>query len=210
MRPTHWTTPLFPSSTGPVAEPILRSFDQGLPLPGARSFRFRTGVTALRMAAFGVVGLAIAGFGVTIAPSIQRPLQPVTYGAGAVFLLMVVASLRLALLAFLDLRSGSGNVLIVTPTVVVRRRRGKVDSWPFAEFPGLTFVIQFRRATSCTSPNLADGPPSEALLEDKLMRGAVNGIHLNRPQETFGADLIDDASFGPLDEILRALVARRP
>jgi hypothetical protein len=210
MRPTHWTTPLFPSSTGPVAEPILRSFDQGLPLPGARIFRFRPWATALRMAAFGLLGLAIAGFCVKVAPTIRRPFEAVTYGGGAVFLLMVVSSLRLALLAFFDLRSGRGNVLIVTPTVVVRRRRGKVDSWPFAEFPGLTFVIQFRRATSCTSLNLADGPPSEALLEDKLMRGAVNGIHLNRPQETFGADLIDDASFGPLDEILRALVARRP
>jgi hypothetical protein len=179
-------------------------------LPEARIFRFRAGVTALRMAAFAALGVAIVGFGVSIAPSIHRPFQPVTYGAAAVFLLMVVASLRLAFLAFLDLRSGGGNVLIVTPAVVVRRRRGKIDSWPFAEFPGLTFVIQSRRATTSTSLNLADGSPSEALLADKLMRGGVNAIHLNRPQETFGAVLVDDASFGPLDEILRALVARRP
>jgi hypothetical protein len=190
------------------AEPILRSFDQGLPLPDARIFRFQAGVTALRMAAFTAMGLALAGFGVSIAPSLHRPFQAVTYGAIATFFLVVLASLRLALLAYLDLRSARGNVLIVTPTVIVRRRRGKVDSWLFAEFPGLTFVVQSRRATTSTSLNLADGPPSEALLADKLRRGGVNAIRLNRSGESFGAVLIDDASFGRLDEIVRALVAR--
>jgi hypothetical protein len=160
------------------------------------------------MAGFGATALAMVAFAALIAPSVHRPFQAVTYGAMALFVLFVVASLRLALLACFDLRSASGNVLIVTPTAVVRRRRGKVDSWSFAEFPGVTFVIQSRRATTSTSLNLADGPPSQALLNDKLMRGGVNAIHLNRPGETFGPVLIDDGSFGALDEILRALVTR--
>ena len=192
----------------PVVPPILQTFDQGLPVPGARVFPFRAGAAASRMAGFGATGLALIAAGAWLGPELHRPFETATYVLIAVFVLFCGSSLWLAAQAFLDLRAGRTNVLIVTSEVVVRRRRGKVDSWPFAEFPGLTFVLQSRRAVKPTSLNLADGPPSEAFLDDRLMRGGIVDIRLDRAGETYGAVLVDDGTFGSLEEILRALVAR--
>jgi len=191
-----------------TADQLLQSFDRGVAIPDARVFRMRPLPTALRLVSYGAFGVACSWAAVVIGPHLNRPVPWGVYVAGAILVLLVAQALRLAISAAIDLDNRQGSVLIVTPTLVVRRRRKKVRSWSLAEFPGVTFILGSQRSVKPISVNRADGPATRAVVDDKLMRGSVTSIYLNHAGTTFDDELIDDASFGPMSEILRALTER--
>lgn len=171
-------------------------------------FRFHKVATVARMVIWAALGLGMVVFAVLVWPVARRPFTAISYGVGVVFLFFLVSSLRLAVLSLVDLMHAKNSVLVVTPTIVVRRRRNKVDGWSFAEFPGVTYAYPSRRSTISKSLNLADLPPPEDSVADALNASGLTVIYLNRPGQTFDKELIDDFSYGPMHDILRALVTR--
>jgi hypothetical protein len=191
-----------------TAAQILERLEQGLGVSGARVFGFRKAPTTARMVIWAAFGVGMVVFGVLLWPVARRPFTAVSYGIGAVFLFFLLSSLALAVTSLFDLLHAKNSILVVTPTIVVRRRRNKVDSWPFAEFPGVTYAYPSRRSTISKSLNLTDPSTSEDALAHALSARGITVIYLNRPGRTFDKELIDDFSFGPMHEILRALVDR--
>ena len=108
------------------------------------------------------------------------------------------------MISLVDLWHAKNSLLVVTPTTIVRRRRNKVVSWPFVEFPGVTYAYPSRRSTISKSLNLADLPPPEDAIAAATNASGITVIYLNRPTQTFDEELIDDFSFGSMNEILRA------
>jgi hypothetical protein len=193
-----------------TAPQLLERLDQGLGVPDARVFRFDKRATGGRMVIWAALGVGMVVFAALAWPAARRPFTAISYGVAAVFLFFLFSSLRLAVLSLVDLWHAKNTVLVVTPTIVVRRRRNKVDSWPFAEFPGLTYAYPSRRSTISKSLNLADLPPPEDSIAGAMNASGLTVVYLNRPGYTFDEELIDDSSFGPMNEILRALVTRAP
>lgn len=191
-----------------TAAQILDRLDQGLGVPDARVFGFHKVPTTTRMVIWGAFGAGMIVLAVLLWPAARRPFTAIHYGVGAVFLFFLLSSLSLAVTSLIDLLHAQNSVLIVTPAIVVRRRRNRVESWPFAEFPGITYAYPSRRSTISKSLNLTDPSTSEDSIAHALGASGITVIYLNRPGRTFDEELIDDFSFGPMQEILRALVTR--
>jgi Arc/MetJ-type ribon-helix-helix transcriptional regulator len=184
----------------------LEAFDAGALPPAARAFRYRRAPALLEVLIWGAI----------LVPILVPTLVPIFGGAavGGSVRASVVGFFRSsnaavdviaiglgALLGWrlvdrsLELLHAASNVLIVAPGGVVRRRRGKVASWPFSEFTDVTVVIQSRQSTSFPIRGGGAG-----------MNAAPATIYLNRSGNTFEDELVDDGSFGERSEILNALI----
>jgi hypothetical protein len=161
---------------------LLDAVDRGAHPPGVTLFRFQRGRTIANLVLYASFGGALLVFGVLIRSHVNLEAGGVAYGAIAVFLAVVLLSFWRALSKLRDLLHADTNLIIVAPVGLVRRLRGSVKVFSFSEFPDLNSVRSNRR---------------------------VESIYLNRDGRTFDQELVDDGSFGPMEELLGALRAVR-
>ena len=92
-------------------------------------------------------------------------------------------------------------MIVVAPEGVVRRLRGRVQSWPFAQFPDITLVVG-DRYNAGHSQRITLGSNTN------FFPGTVSAGYLNEPGASFQHELVDDGTFGPMGEILSAIALR--
>jgi hypothetical protein len=161
---------------------LLDAVDRGATPPGVTLFRFQRGRTVVNLVLYASFGGALLAFGVIMRSSVNLEAGAVAYGAIAIFVAIVLLTFWRALNKLLDLRHADTNLIVVAPIGLVRRLRGRVQPFPFSEFPDLNSVKS---------------------------NGRIESIYLNRDGQTFDQELVDDGSFGPMEEILGALRAVR-
>lgn len=162
---------------------LLEAVDRGAPPPDVAIFpfnRLRT-VTNLILYAGFTVALLVAGW--LLGGHLNFDSGAVAYGAIGAWGLFLLLSLWRAAEKARDLLHARSNVLAIAPFGVVRRLRGTVKAWPFAEHPEQTVVSQ---------------------------NGSIESIYLNRQGHTFDQLLVDDGTFGPMAKIALSLNAYRP
>jgi hypothetical protein len=157
---------------------MLEAVDSGGSIPNASVFRFNRTRTTANLAGYSVTAIAILVIGLVMRPSLNLQAGGVLYGAIAVWALFILGSAWRALNKGLDLKHANTNVLLITPLGVVMRRRGRVKSWPFSEYPEVQVVRSDRK---------------------------IDTIYLNRQGRSYDSELVDDGSFGPMEGIAGSL-----
>ena len=188
----------------------LEAFDAGTLPDVARAFRYRRAPALLEVLVWGAILVPIVG-GAIVRESVRADVLAFFRSANAVVDVIAIGLGVLLGWRFVDrsleLLQAASNVLIVAPGGVVRRRRGKVASWPFSEFTDVTVVIQSRRSTSFP---IRDGGAGTAAATAGDGRSPIGPdpatIYLNRSGYTFEDELVDDSSFGERYEILNAII----
>ena len=130
-----------------------------------------------------------------------------------------------------NLRYASSNLLLVCPEGVIRRLRGRVRSWPFAQYPDVAYGLNDMRSmqnneyssTRWERISLDSQRPGERPqqgVEDLTGGGhpfrdyfhfsstKLAGISLSEKGASFEEELVGDSTFGPMADILDAIVSR--
>ncbi len=162
---------------------LLADIDSGVKVPNTEVFRFNRLRTLTNTVIYAIVVVALIVVGLYLHDSVNPNAGGVFYGAISVWALLILASLWRAWSKFRDLLSADSNVLVVAPFGVILRRRNRVKTWLFEEFPETTQVVSNR---------------------------TLDSIYMNRKGRTFDQMLVDDGSFGPMSNIARALDQYRP
>ena len=162
---------------------MLTAIDAGQTIPNSTVFRFNRLRTVANLVLYGGFAVALVAVCLLLRGHINLAAGGVAYGAIGVFGLILLLTLWRAWNKGRDLLHAASNLLVVAPFGVVRRLRGGVKVWAFAELPEVTVVAQ---------------------------KGSIESIYLNRRGATFDQLLVDDGSFGPMSEIASALRAHRP
>lgn len=157
---------------------MLEAVDSGGNIPNVSAFRFNRLRTTANLIGYSATAVAILAVGLAMRTSLNLQAGGVYYGAIVVWALLILASAWRALNKGLDLKYANSNVLLIAPLGVVMRRRGRVKSWPFSEYPELQVVRSNRE---------------------------IDTIYLNRQGRTFDSELVDDGSFGPMATIAGCL-----
>jgi hypothetical protein len=190
-------------------EKILGDIDLGIPRADVTVFRFLKNRALMTAILSTLTGVVVLGAATALAPSIRPDAGSVRYGATAFVGLVALSAFWLAWRKATEIRDADRNVLVVAPEGVVRRLRGRVQSWPFAQFPDITFVVGDRYNPE-HSLRIALGSHK---IEDHIVRsnfysGKVSAVYLNEPGADFQHELVDDGIFGPMNEILAAIALR--
>jgi len=203
------------------AESILADIDHEIHRDDVTAFRFRKGRALTLASLFALTGFGVLGIAVALAPSLNPNVGAAKYGAAALVGLLVLAALWQAWQKLAELRHADTNLLVVSSGGVIRRLRGRVHSWPFARYPDIVLTVSSRQSPHYAAQpvrialgSLQPGEPS-AGEEDKLAyrryygtfgaRG-IGAIYLNEKDASFQHELVDDGTFGPMADILQALV----
>jgi hypothetical protein len=170
------------------------------------TFRFAKGRALTYAVLYGLVGVAIVAFAIVIAPNVNRNAGGVLYGAMAVAGLIVLSVLWRSFSRFRDYRWGDTNLLVVTAEGVLRRLRGQVRAWPFSEFADLQVVTMNRH----TGTKIYHVPlrPLGASGDAYPFAGGFESIYLNQEGGSFQQEIVDDGSFGPMQDIALAIIER--
>jgi hypothetical protein len=176
---------------------------------GVTVFRFAKGRTLSNAVLYTALGLAILGAAIAAFPHVNMDAGAVVYGAAAVAGLLVLSSLWRGASRFVDYHFADSNVLLVTPQGAVRRLRGKVRVWPFSDFPDLQ-VVTMSRHTGTAIYHVPLRAVGLERLPDEVptLLGGLESIHLNEPGGNFQHEIVDDGSFGPMEDIVAAIIAR--
>jgi hypothetical protein len=204
-------------------ESILADIDHGRHRDDVTVFRFRKGRALILTMLFGLTGVAVLGIAVALAPSMNPNAGAIRYGAAAFVGLVVLAALWQAWRKVDELRHADTNLLVVSSAGVIRRLCGRVQSWAFAQFPDVTLVIRSRQSPRYAAQPIRialdsrqPGEPSQGNEDPHAYRkyfGAfgprhLTAIYLNEKDGSFQHELVDDGTFGPMGDIVQALVTR--
>jgi hypothetical protein len=189
-------------------EKILASVDSGAVDRRWTVFRFRRGIVQMQAVAMGLLAAAIAGAAIVLRPYVAGGGWW-AWGAAGVSGLMVLSAVWSMTKALRDLRHAPTNVLVVSRDGVLRRLSGQVQTWSFDEYPGLNLVLRSRRGAAHQQIDLKKRKVDKDVKKSNYGGGAVNAVYLNQEGHTFQKELVSDNRFGPMSEIVRAIVERR-
>lgn len=189
-------------------EKILASVDSGAVDRRWTVFRFRRGIVQLQAAGMGLLALAITGATIALRPYVVGGGW-LAWGALVVSGLMVLSAVWSLIKALRDLRHAATNVLVVSRDGVLRRLAGQVQTWSFDEYPGLNLVLRSRRGAAHQQIDLKRRKVDKDVKKSNYGGGAVNAVYLNQEGHTFQKVLVSDKRFGPMSDIVRAIVERR-
>jgi hypothetical protein len=184
---------------------LLAKVDAGIS-NNETTFRFAKGRALTYAVLYGLFGITLVAFAIMLAPSVNTGAGGVLYGAMVVAGLIVLSALWRSLSRFLDFRWADTNVLVVTAEGVVRRLRGHVRAWPFSEYPNLQVVTMNRH----TGTKIYHVPlrPLGSSGDAYPFAGGFESIYLNQEGGSFQHEIVDDDSFGPMQDIAYAIVER--
>jgi hypothetical protein len=187
---------------------IIADIDNGIRRGDVTVFRFRKGRAVLNTLLFTLTGAGLTGAAVALAAHMTPAAGAIKHGLVAVAGLLALSAFWQAWRKGTEVRDADTNVLVVTPEGVLRRLRGQVQSWPFAQYSDISFVIRdLQRNGPAHTRRIELGAHQ---IEDDIVRadffgGNVMSIHLNEAGAGFQHELVDDGSFGSMHHILRAL-----
>jgi hypothetical protein len=193
------------------AESLLAEVERGGALSDATVFRFRKGRALLIASLLGLIGLAIIAAGAALAPHVNPKAGNIRYGVAAVAGAMAVVAVWLSWRKLTEARHADTNLLVVARDGVVRRLCGRVQCWPFVDFPVVTLVLynwHLNTPRKAVNIDLMSREIDASIVESNFYPGMVTVIYLSEAGATFQHELVDDGSFGPLHDIARALATR--
>jgi hypothetical protein len=190
---------------------LLAEVDRGSPRHDVVVFRFRKGRALLIATLLALIGIFVIGAAAAMAPHVNPNAGNVRYGVAVVAGLMALSALWQAWRKVTEVRYATTNVIVVCREGVVRRLRGRVQAFPFADFPVITFVLyNWHRNTPRKAVNVdvRAGAIDDHIVQTNFYAGQVTVIYLSEADATFQNELVDDGSFGPMHEIVRAILTR--
>ncbi len=190
------------------SEQILAAVDSGAADRRLTVFRFRGQIVRRQALGMGLLGAAILGAAVALRPFVMEGGWA-AYGAAALVGLMVLVAGWSLVRALRDLHHAKSSVLVVTREGVLRRVRGRVQTWDFAEYPELNLVLGSRHGAAQKQIDLKSSKLDKELQSSNYGGGRLTAVYLNQPGHTFQRELVSDNRFGPMHQIVRAIVERR-
>lgn len=188
---------------------ILGDRDLGIQRTDVAVFRYRKNRALVIAILSTLTGVAVLGAAAVLAPNLRPDAGAVRYGAIAFAGLVVLSASWLAWRKASEIRYADRNVLVVAPEGVVRRLRDRVQSWPFAEFPDITFVVGDRyNPEHALRIVLGSHNGEDPMARANVVPATVSAIYLNESGASFQHELVDDDTFGPMHEILAAIASR--
>lgn len=189
------------------AESLMASIDHGRVGPDVVVFRFVKGRAVMDAVLYGLIGLFVIVAAIALSSRVTQG-GAVAWGAAGLAAYLAFLPLWRSLARVRDLLHADSNLLAVTREGVARRLRGKVRGWSFVEFSDLTVVGSPSRSLS-TPGRLANWTHSVTLgqADSDLPGGRIGSIQLGTPDGALHDELVDDASFGPMRDIARTIIA---
>jgi hypothetical protein len=204
------------------AESILADIDHGIRRDDVTVFGFRKGRALILAMSFALTGFGVLGIAVALAPSVNPNAgAAIRYGAAAFVGLVVLAALWQAWKKADELWHADTNLIVVSSGGVIRRLCGRVQSWPFAQYPDITFLVRGRQSSKYPPQSMrialdslqpdesAQGIPDEhayAKYYGASSPTQITVIYLNEKDASFQHELVDDGTFGSMGDILQAIV----
>jgi hypothetical protein len=212
-------------------ERILADIDNHVPRDEVTVFRYQKGRALIILLLSGSFAVGLLAVAIAMAPTVNPDASPaLKYGLAAFVGLLVLLGAWAAWSAAADLRYANSNLILVCPEGVIRRLRGRVRSWPFAQYPDVAYGISHMRSTQSTeyyptkwerisldSQQAGERPQQE--VEDltgghpyrdyyRFSSSKIAGVSLNEKGASFADELVSDSTFGPMADILDAIVSR--